>query len=276
MITAVGFPSQEPECSPEVRHDLPSGRPLPHSNDDWFRHVQNIDIEVPSESRLVMYDDPYSMASDRFRVLRMHLRALSKIRQVKVLMVTSAVPREGKTMTALNLAVGLSERGRSSVALVECDLRNPVLTTRLGIERRPGLIEFLRDGADPLSAVQFINPLGIYFLAAGEPIPNPIELLNSESFGKTIDRLRSTVDWVVLDAPPASPVPDVLALRGHADGCIWVVRAHQTSRELVRELIDQVGPDSVLAVLLNEAEDIKRADNRYYTDRRPLLLSAGH
>jgi capsular exopolysaccharide synthesis family protein len=259
LITAVDFPGQESERNREARRELPSPCTLLPPSEEWLRSVRSIEARVVPEARLVMFNDPYSVGADRFRVLRMHLRALGKSGKLRVLMVTSALPNEGKTVTALNLAVGLSERAGCSVALVEADLRHPVLADRLGLEKVSGLVPSLQDGLDPLSALCRVSPFGIYLLPAGETSANPIELLNSEGFARAIQRLRSAVEWVIIDAPPVVPVPDVLAIRNNVDACLWVMRAHNTSREMVRDAMDLVGSDLIVGMLLNEADDLEKS-----------------
>lgn len=212
-----------------------------------------------------MHTAPHGMAADRYRLLRMHLQALGKAKQMKVVMVTSALPSEGKTMTAVNLAIALSEHAPNSVVLAEMDLRYPALNRRLGLAGRRGLTESLQDGSDPLTELRRVEPLGIYLLPAGEPASKPLELLNSEDLAQTIRRLRSSFQWVILDAPPVVPVPDVLALRAHSDGCLWVVRAHATPREVVREATEQIGPDRIFGMVLNEASDMDQLYAPYYT-----------
>ncbi len=274
MNTDVDFPNQESERHRDARRELLSASCQPHAGEGSLWSAQTAEARVMPEARLVMFSDPYSVGADRFRVLRMHLRALRKNGMPKVLMVTSALPGEGKSFTALNLAIGLSERARNSVALVEADLRHPVLVERLGLQELPGMVPCLQNGLDTLSALRRINPLGISLLAAGETAANPIELLNSEAFARTIERLRLTMDWVIIDAPPVLPVPDVLALRSHVDACLWVMRAHRTSREMVRDAMNLLGPDSIIGLLLNEVDDLEQSYANYYNGRGPLLLSA--
>lgn len=273
-MSAIDFGNQEPERGGEVPRELMNPRSLPRLGDDWLRNAESVDAHISSDARLVMHSDPYSMAADRFRLLRMHLTALGKMKGLKVVTVTSAMPHEGKTVTALNLAVALSERS-ASVALVEMDLRRPALANRLGVKARSGLVQCMQEGRDPLSAVCRVNPLGIYLLPSGGTSSNPIELINGDGFAKTIQQLRTAFDWVIIDAPPVVPVPDVLALRSLADGWIWVMRAHKTSRELARNAMDQIGPQRILAVVLNEAADRESLYSSYYNGPGPLMLSSG-
>lgn len=215
-------------------------------------------------SRIVVRATSHGMAADRFRLLRFRLRPFWETGKLKTLIVTSALPREGKTTMALNLATSLSEHGNHSVALVEADFRHPSLADRLGLTPAPGLVRSLESGTDPFLAIRRVSPFGFYVLPAGESSVNPINLLNSKQFSETISRLRACVEWVIIDSPPVSPIPDLLAIKSSADGCLWVVRAGSTPREIVDETIQQFGRELVIGIVLNGADSGKSYYPPYY------------
>lgn len=263
----------DPEHDP--RYTLIPSNALPRSGGEALESVDTVRAQIAPESRLIMYNDPYSLGADRFRMLRMYFRALGEAGQLKTLMVTSALPGEGKSLTALNLSIGLAERTGSSVILVEADLRYPSLAHTLGLENWPGLAACLEQDVDPIAGIRYVSPLGIYLLPAGDTVANPIQLLSSERLVEMIRRLRSMADWVILDCPPVVPVPDVLALRGNVDGCLWVVRAGHTPRDVVKEAICQVGKEMVLGVVLNQAEVQHNSVGHYYGCVPPGVLTLG-
>jgi len=178
-------------------------------------------------------------------------------------------------MASLNLATGLAERSGSNVVLIEADLRNPSLATRLGIKSWPGLVQCIDHGFDPVAALKLVSPLGFYLLPAGEPATNPIQMLNSDRFSRAIQRLRNLADWVIIDCPPVAPVPDVHAIRANADGCLWVVKSGSTSRDLVRETMQQVGQELVVGMILNEADKTKNSYMEYYHYGPVGMLGSG-
>jgi receptor protein-tyrosine kinase len=257
------------------RRELIHARAFPAADSPDLAAVPSVNAAIAPETRLVMYNDASSMGADRFRLLRVYLRALAENRELKTLMVTSAMPREGKSTAALNLATGLAERNGTTVVLVEADLRHPSQTARLGLSPWPGLVHCVEHRVDPLSAIRRVNPLGIYLLPAGQIAPNPIETLNCEGFVEVMHRLRGLADWVIVDAPPTIPVPDVLAIRPIADGCLWVARAHVTQRDLVKDAMHQVGADMILGMILNEAEDLEKSYSHYYHHPSAGLLPHG-
>lgn len=242
--------------------------------DDEISRVEKVEAHIRPESRLVVYSDPYSMEADRYRTLRVYLRGLSKMNGIQALMVTSAVMGEGKSVSSLNLAVSLAERGASRVILVEADLRNPSIAKRLGLETWSGLSQCLSDGSDCLNALRYVTDLGIYVLSAGGVCTNPIQMLNSDRFSSVMQRLRQLADWVILDCPPAVPVPDILAIRGNVDGYFWVVRSNRTSRTVVEEAIQKVGRERLLGIILNEVETVEEIYRPYYS-YEPLMLGPG-
>ena len=246
----------------------------PHPVDERLSHVPKVVSQICPESRLVVYSDPHSMEADKFRALRVYLSGLSKTSAVKAVMITSAVAGEGKSVASLNLAVGLAEHGGSSVMLVEADLRNPSLVKRIGIEPAKGLTHCLSDDSDPLGSVRYVSDLGIYILSAGKICTNPIQILNTHRFSAIVQRLRHLVDWVIFDCPPVTPVPDVLAMRGSMDGCLWVVKSDVTSRTVVEEAIGKVGRDLVLGIILNQAKVNDGVYHSYYS-YEPLTLGPG-
>ncbi len=225
--------------------------------------AEAVQASIAPASHLALYTDPQGMAADRFRLLSLGLRGLAASRKIKTLLVTSALPKEGKSTIALNLAACLADHSGDSVVLVETDFRHPSLVERLGLDPWPGLAQSLEDSTDPFSAIRRVDPLGFYLLPAGKTAANPIELLNSSRISATLQRLRASANWIILDSPPAGPVPDLLAIKPQADGCLWVVRAGSTPREAVEEAIQQVGQKLLLCMVLNEAQGLENSYAQY-------------
>jgi capsular exopolysaccharide synthesis family protein len=227
--------------------------------------IETVQANLTPEDRVVVHSDPRGMAADRFRLLRMSLNALWIAGKVKTLLVSSSLPGEGKTTTSINLAASLSERGKRSVVLVETDFRKPVFFKRLGLEPWPGFVQALQEDTDPFASIRKVEPLGIYVLPAGEAASNPIDLLNSVAFSRTLVRLRSAADWVVLDTAPALPVPDIQSVKTKSDGCLWVLRAGITPRDAVEEAVQMVGKEHVIGMILNDAESLEARYANYHS-----------
>ncbi len=171
--------------------------------------------------------------AEAFKVLRTNLQFINVDgEQNNVFVITSAVPGEGKSSTACNLALALAEAGRR-VLLIEGDLRRPRATRYLGLENTVGVTTVL---VGRVTLAQAIQPVlhGCSLLASGNTPPNPAELLQSVAMRTLIDTARAEYDTVLIDAPPLLPVTDAAILAGATDGAILVVHHGSTTREQVQ------------------------------------------
>ena len=220
------------------------------------------------ETRLVTRHAPRSPAAEAYRALRTSL-AFSTARRkapLKTLVVTSAEPEDGKTTTAVNLALALAEQGHR-VVLVAADQRRPVLHKVLHTERAPGLSDVLR-GTAALETVIHHVPLPDHatgtldFVSAGRPVPNPAELLGSAAARDLLSKLADRYDEVILDTPPLSVVTDAAVLATEADGLLVVARMGSTHGEELRRAVEElagIGARVVGTVLT----DVHHAEDRY-------------
>lgn len=224
---------------------------------------------VDGASRLVVYTEPQSLGAERFRVLRAQLNQQQRAGKFKTILLTSALPQEGKTVVAANLAAALAVDPRQKVLVLECDLRRPSLRAILRLENWPGLSHCLESGSDPFSALRRIEPLGFYLLPAGEVPSNPVELLQSPRFSETVKKLSLQFDTILIDSPPVSPLADTTVLKAHCDGALLVVRAGWTPRPAVEEAIQVLGPEYVIGVVLNAASGLERNYSHYYHYQSP-------
>ncbi|MCC6730421.1 MAG: CpsD/CapB family tyrosine-protein kinase [Chthonomonadales bacterium] len=169
--------------------------------------------------------------------------------------VTSAVYGEGKTTVALNLAGTIAQNSEARVALVDFNLRNWDMQTRLNIASAPGLVDVLEGSEDDLTAIVQRTELdNLTIIPAGRAAANPSRLVRSSRLAEVVSTLRMSNDFIVLDMAPVLPVADTKSLAKHLDGIVMVVRAGVTPREIVGRAIDAVGSDKVLGVVLNGVE----------------------
>lgn len=172
---------------------------------------------------------------EAFKDLRTNLGFLSNVDGVKSILITSALPEESKSTTAINLALTLASSG-SSVVLVESDLRRPVLRKYLKRELgKGGLSAYLAGVIDLEDCILALPDLGISVIGAGVVPPNPSELLNSERMHDLIETLKLNYDYVLLDAPPVTLVTDAAVVGRMTDGAILVVRSKFASARTVRQ-----------------------------------------
>jgi receptor protein-tyrosine kinase len=171
---------------------------------------------------------------EAFRLLRTNLQFLNLDTRPRSLVITSAVPDEGKTSTATNLAIALAQTGQR-VLLIDGDLRRPKVAELLGLERSVGFTTVLVGRSTLEESIQKHAPSGIYFLASGPIPPNPTEVLQSHAAESLFDRVSEMFDLVIVDAPPLLPVSDAAIMARDADGAILVVRHGKTSRDQLKQ-----------------------------------------
>ncbi|OII15737.1 hypothetical protein BIU97_13720 [Curtobacterium sp. MCBA15_009] len=226
---------------------------------------------------LVSFDNRYSTRAEAFRQLRTHLTYTNLDGAAQSIVVTSATPGEGKSSTAVNLALMLAQNG-SKVVLVDADLRRPTTGVYLGIESRVGLSTVLTRQVDLDDAVQEIgadNPLHV--LAAGRVPPNPSELLSSSRMVDLIRELESRYEYVIVDAPPMLPVTDPAVLGAICSGVLLVVSVQgQTKRAdftTAERTVAQVGA-RLLGLVVNRLPPQRRAKTYYnYEPSAPVSES---
>jgi len=208
---------------------------------------------------------PQSQMAESYRALRTSLLLSNLGSPPKVILVTSARPQEGKTTTATNSAIVLTQKG-ARVLLVDADLRRPSIHKTLGVGPRSGLSNVLTGSA---TLQQTIIPSGIlpnlFVLPAGTPPPNPAELLASSNMKDVLAELREQFDHIVIDTPPTLSVTDAVVLSPRVDAIILVIRSGQTTKQALRrarDILMQVNAH-VTGVLLN-AVDLTSPDYYYY------------
>jgi succinoglycan biosynthesis transport protein ExoP len=214
---------------------------------------------------LVTQVRPQSQMAESYRALRTSLLLSNLGAPPKVIMITSALPQEGKTTTSINCAVVLAQKG-IRVLLIDADLRRPSIHKTLGMGPRSGLSNVLT-GSATLQQTITRSPVlpNLFILPAGTPPPNPAELLASANMRDVLEELRSQYDHIVVDTPPTLSVTDAVVLSPRADAIVLVIRSGQTTKHALRRSRDvllQVNA-KVSGVLLN-AVDLTSPDYYYY------------
>jgi capsular exopolysaccharide synthesis family protein len=205
----------------------------------------------------------FAARTEAFRLLRTNLQFIDLDHRPRCLVITSAVPGEGKTMTSTNLAVALAQTGRNTL-IIDADLRRPRVASTLGLDPAIGLTTALVGKTEIHDAIQVHEPSGLHVLASGAKPPNPTEILQSRITQDLVERLRASYDIVIIDAPPLLPVADASVLAKLADGVIIVVRHAKTTRDQVTEAVNrlnQVGA-RLYGVVVNMVA--RRAVGSYY------------
>ena len=195
-------------------------------------------------SPTVVFDDPDSHSAEAFRSLRSRLQFFIKETKSPVILITSSMPAEGKTFTAINLASAYSLLGKKTV-LVGFDLRKPKIYTDFGIANEKGVSTWLigRDSLDDVLSKTDHENLSI--IPAGPVPPNPSELTSSANTAELFKMLKEKFDYIIIDSPPIGSVSDSLHLATLADTCLIIVRQNKTFKHLLEGTINDLKISSI-------------------------------
>jgi capsular exopolysaccharide synthesis family protein len=190
-------------------------------------------------------------------------------------MVASAVAGEGKSLTAANLALTLSESYRRNVLLIDADLRRPSLHSIFQVSGAPGLSDGLISVEEPKLPLHRLSSR-LTVLPAGRPTSDPIGAITSERMRRLVEEAREVFDWVIIDTPPVGLLTDASLLASMADGVLLVVKAESTPFDLVNRAVDALGRERMLGVVLNRArEQAHQSSYDYYKYYTPTDATLG-
>ena len=211
--------------------------------------IEHALYHLPADARLVWGHD-HRIAAEKYRFLAHRIRMKKQQKPITKVLITSAIPGEGKTVTAANLAIVLARNGRR-VLLVDGDLREPDIHNVLGIPSQPGLGEVLAGEASLEQALRCIDPLGLYCLPAGHPHANPVPLLEGTALRNTLVAAEGAFEWVIMDSPPLNLLADAHCIASMADGVLLVVRWNVTPREELDHALTALKGLPLLGLVLN-------------------------
>ncbi len=219
------------------------------------------------DKHIVCITEPNSQASEQYRRLRARLLMATKKDFLNTIMVTSSSVGEGKTLTAVNLAVALAGAYDNTVLLVEADLRRPSICKYLGIEPGPGLSDCLAGKAEMKDAIIKTGIGRLSVLPAGNSAERPAELLSSEKMKLLVAEMKTRYKdrYVIFDSSPVLATADALSLGSMVDGVLLVVKADETSERALGQAVSLMRGCNVLgAVLNNMPPRLARAAHPYY------------
>lgn len=223
---------------------------------------------VPNQldKSLITYHEPQSVEAEMFKTLRTNILFPSSGLSPKTILVTSALPDDGKTYVSTNLAISIAYGVEEHVLLIDGDIRKPDIHGRFGFQNVPGLSEYLYKGNNvaDLSEVLLKTPIEkMTILPAGKPPAKPSELMASKKMKALIEEVKNRYDdrYVLIDSPPPSMAPETIAMAKNVDGIILVVKAGKTPRAAISDTIEQIGKDKLFGVVLNQAD---QSSKKYY------------
>jgi protein-tyrosine kinase len=189
--------------------------------------------------------------------------------KLRTLLITSALPEEGKSFTASNLAQVLVRQHGRRVLLIDGDLRGPRLHLMLGTTQGPGISDYLQGRCDEFSIMQRGPIENLYFIPSGESLQDPAELVGSERLKILMQRLETIFDWIIVDSPPALQLSDATLLAKACDGVLMVVRSNSTPADVARKACMEFPKQAMIGVVLNGTNREAEPYARYYYETYP-------
>ena len=205
------------------------------------------------ESHLLDLNNSHETPAEEFRTLRTRLNHLQTLQPLHTVIVTSPSPAEGKTFTAVNLALAQSHLSENLVLLGDFDLRRPVIHNLFQIDRAPGLSDYLSGECTFPECMRRIEGMNLYVMPAGTPVKNPLELLNTRQFKALFDDLPRYFNWSIFDTPPLLFSADANLLATLADGTLLVVKIGSTTFDNVARAMQSLCENNVLGIVANGA-----------------------
>jgi len=205
------------------------------------------------DKSLISLLQPQSFEAEQFKILRTNILFPSSGKPPRVIMVSSAVPGEGKSFVASNLAISIAQNIDEHVLLMDCDLRIPSIHKRFGFEEVKGLSDYL-SGSESFSSLLLKTKLEkLSILPGGRLSRNPSELLISDKMAKLLDEVKDRYSdrYVIIDSAPPQLTAESAALSRLVDGVVLVINYGKTKREIIANLVEMLGKEKILGIVLN-------------------------
>jgi receptor protein-tyrosine kinase len=253
------MPGDQPPARPEVPLEfLPmslSAAPTVRLNihPGILADVSVVKFDPAPESHLLDLNNSHETPAEEFRTLRTRLNHLQTLQPLHTAIVTSPSPAEGKTFTAVNLALAEAQLTESSVLLGDFDLRRPIIHNLFQIKRSPGISDYLAGQCTFAEALRKVEGMNLYLLPAGSAVKNPLELLNMRQVKALFEELPRTFNWSIFDTPPLLFSADANLLATLADGAILVVKIGSTTFDNVTRAMQSLCENNVLGIVANGA-----------------------
>jgi protein-tyrosine kinase len=236
---------------------------------DWRNFLSKckvIPFHPAPEAHLIDIERPHEVPGEEFRSLRTRLNHMQSQQDLHCIVVTSASPAEGKTFSAINLALAQAQL-ELPVLIADLDLRRPVIHNMFQCEKSPGFSDFLLAEKPLEECVRRIEGTNLYFMPAGTQVKNPLELLNMRQVKYILDAFRKVFNWVILDTPPLLFSADANLLATLTDGTLIVVRIGSTTYDNVIRAMQSLCENNVLGIVANGARagELYSKYTYYYT-----------
>lgn len=216
------------------------------------------------KTMLFFSNEEHAPGMEEFRTLRTRLYQAREKQPLSKLLVTSALPKEGKSFTSANLAQVIVRQHGKRALIIDADLRNPQLHGLLGAEPGPGLSEYLRSENDECSIMQRGPMENLFFIPAGRANGNPAELIANGRMKALLNRVEPMFDWIIVDSPPSVLVSDAGQISNFCDGVLLVVRSNATPIDAAKRARREFTERNVVGVVLNGINTELTPYSQYY------------
>ncbi|MBQ2897843.1 MAG: CpsD/CapB family tyrosine-protein kinase [Clostridia bacterium] len=238
-----------------------------------LRKLKSVKKQKETTENVIVDKNTEFSTKEAYKTLRTNIMfSLKNDGKSKAVVVTSAIPSDGKTTTALNIASTFSQIG-SKVILIDADLRKPKIHKYLEVDNNDGVSGILSGFAKTENTI-LKTKFGFDCITAGKVPPNPSELISSPVLANLIDELKESYDYIFIDSPPASIVSDALTISALSDGVLLVVRSKYTPKSLLNNAINSIKftNSKIIGIVINGVEKSKSAygvhKGKYYTRRK--------
>jgi protein-tyrosine kinase len=246
VATVAGPPEVQPPAMKASKNDVPGS---------WLQTVPRLEKPL-AEVLHSRFDgsDALEAAEESYRGLRTRLMRMRLDRGLRSVVITSSVQGEGKTLTALNLALSCAQLHEMGILLIDGDVRTRGLTRTLGLPTGPGLSEVLAGECDPAKAILSTDSGNLFVLSSGQASLPPAELFASRHWQELLSWCKESFKLVLVDSPPVLNLADVELITAACDGVLMVVRAKHTRRDVLRNATRQIDAKKLLGVVYNATE----------------------
>ncbi len=218
--------------------------------------ADSLPVIVPDQwdERLTHVSSASAEIAESFRVLRSRILHPHDDRPVpRTIMVTSALPKEGKSFVTANLGIALAQGVDQHSLLVDCDLRLPTLAGLFGVSRDAGLVDYLQGSSGIVDLIQKTSVNKLSILPSGKPPANPAELLGSARMHDLVDELAARYEdrFIIFDSPPSQVASESIVLSQVVDGVVLVVRHGTSGSAAVKKVIEEIGLEKIIGIIFN-------------------------
>lgn len=243
-------PLQQHIPAPVVTSSAPQVAPRVH---ELLTLVQEVPFQPLADAHLLDATRPSEAPAEEFRSLRTRLNHMQTLSPIHNIVVTSPSPAEGKSFTAVNLALAEAQLADNPTLLADFDFRRPIVHSMFQVDRSPGITDYLMGKAELHTIIKRVAGTNLYIMPAGEAVLNPLELLNLAEVRNLLDLLPKVFNWAILDTPPLLFAADANLLATMCHGTVLVVRIGTTTIDSITRAMQSLCENNVLGIAVNGA-----------------------